>query len=364
MAARSHAISIGASRCRKPVGKANALYVWFEAVIGYFSASLEWAQRRGTPEEWKKWWYQPDAETYYFIGKDNIPFHAVIWPAQLLGTQKLYAGPNDGALNLPTDVPANEFMNLEGQKISGSRNWAVWGTDAAERYGADPLRYYLTVNMPETRDSDWDWGDFLRRNNDELVATWGNLAHRVLTFAYKNWDGCVPQPGELTAADQALIASVDSGFEKVAGKIEAVQLRAALGEAMALAGEANKYLDTQAPWFQIKTDKAAAGRTVYTALRAIDSIKTLLAPFLPFSSEELQSCFGRNRIFGIQSVEDRSDSLGSRPVLTYDGSSATGKWEPSDLKGGTKLAEPKPLFRKLLPEIVEEERARLGNPSK
>jgi methionyl-tRNA synthetase len=340
------------------------LYVWFEAVIGYFSASLEWAASQGKPEAWKDWWYQPEAETYYFIGKDNIPFHAVIWPAQLIGARKLYAGSKDGLLNLPTDVPANEFMNLEGQKISGSRNWAVWGTDAAERYGADALRYYLTVNMPESRDSDWDWADFFRRNNDELVATWGNLAHRVLTFAYKNWDGCVPQPGELTGADQELLTTVEAGFDTVATKLEAVQLRAALAEAMALAGETNKYLDTQAPWFQIKTDKGAAGRTIYTALRAIDSIKTLLAPFLPFSSEELQKCFGGKPIFGTQAVEDRSDSLGSRPVLTYDAAGATGKWEPSNLAGGTRLAEPKPLFRKLLPEIVEEERSRLGNPSK
>ena len=340
------------------------LYVWFEAVIGYFSASLEWAKQRGEADSWKDWWYNPDALTYYFIGKDNIPFHAVIWPAQLIGASKLYAGPMDGAINLPTDIPANEFMNLEGKKISGSRNWAVWGLDAVERYGPDPVRYYLTVNMPESRDTDWDWGDFLRRNNDELVATWGNLANRVLTFAYRNWDGRVPDPGELRAEDHELLAKTDGAFDAVGALYETVQLRAALGEAMALAGEANRYLDVQAPWFQIKTDRDAASKTIFSALRVIDSLKTLLSPVIPFSAEELHAGFGyRGRMFGTQKIEDRADSKGARPVLTYDPSGGVGKWVPSRLLAGQPLAEPKPLFRKLLPDIVDQERGRLGKPS-
>ncbi|MGD0173949.1 MAG: methionine--tRNA ligase [Anaerolineales bacterium] len=340
------------------------LYVWFEAVIGYFSASREWAASRGEPDVWKDWWYNPEALTYYFIGKDNIPFHTVIWPAQLIGASHLYGGAKDKALNLPTDVPANEFMNLEGKKISGSRNWAVWGLDAVERYGPDAVRYYLTVNMPESRDTDWDWADFHRRNNDELVATWGNLANRVLTFSYRNWDGRVPDPGELRPEDNELLTRAEQAFAAVGTRYEQVQLRAALGEAMALAGEANRYLDTQAPWFQIKTDRAVAGKTIFTALHVIDSLKTLLAPIIPFSSEELQSGFGhKGRLFGTQRIEQRSDSLGSRPVLVYDPSGAAGKWEPSRLEPGQPLAEPKPLFRKLLPEIVDQERARLGKPS-
>ncbi len=340
------------------------LYVWFEAVIGYLSASIEWAGSRSEPDAWKDWWYDPEALTYYFIGKDNIPFHAVIWPAQLIGASRLYAGAKDGALNLPTDVPANEFMNLEGKKISGSRNWAVWGLDAVERYGPDPVRYYLTVNMPESRDTDWDWADFQRRNNDELVATWGNLANRVLTFSYRNWDGRVPEPGELRAEDNELLAKADQAFANVGPLFEAVQLRAALGDAMALAGEANRYLDQQAPWFQIKTDTAAASKTIFTALRVIDSLKTLLAPVIPFSSEELHAGFGyRGRLFGTQRIEERTDSLGTRPVLIYDPAGAAGKWEPSQLQPGQPLAEPKPLFRKLLPEIVDQERARLVKPS-
>jgi methionyl-tRNA synthetase len=348
----------------EPGWEGKRLYVWFEAVIGYFSASLEWARSRGEPDAWKDWWYNPEALTYYFIGKDNIPFHSVVWPAQLIGASRLYAGEKDRTLNLPTDVPANEFMNLEGKKISGSRNWAVWGLDAVERYGPDAVRYYLTVNMPESRDTDWDWADFQRRNNDELVATWGNLANRVLTFAYRNWDGRVPEPGELRPEDNELLAKAEQAFPAVGARFEAVQLRAALGEAMALAGEANRYLDTQAPWFQIKKDFAAAGKTVYTALRVIDSLKTLLAPILPFSSEELQAGFGyKNPLFGTQRIEPRTDSLGSQPVLVYDPTGAAGKWEPSRLEPGRPLAEPKPLFRKLLPDIVEQERARLGKPS-
>ena len=177
----------------------KCLYVWFEAVIGYLSATIEWSRLNGQPDAWKQWWHSPDAKAYYFIGKDNIPFHAIIWPAQLSGAGKafdaLMGEANPEPLVLPYDVPANEFMNLEGQKISGSRNWAVWAMDFLSRYDPDPLRYYLTVNMPESKDTDWDWSDFYHRNNDELVATWGNLANRVLAFTYKNFDGKIPDPG-------------------------------------------------------------------------------------------------------------------------------------------------------------------------
>jgi methionyl-tRNA synthetase len=206
----------------------KCLYVWFEAVIGYFSASIEWAalqsaRNQGKPEAWKEWWYNPAAKTYYFIGKDNIPFHAVIWPAELAGIERLYETDPNKALNLPYDVPANEFLNLEGQKISGSRNWAVWGLDFLSRYDPDALRYYLTAIMPEARDAEWEWAGFVQHNNDELVATWGNLANRVLTFAYRHWDGRVPdpfgdaqgRPGELRALraqDHELLAKIEGGF--------------------------------------------------------------------------------------------------------------------------------------------------------
>jgi methionyl-tRNA synthetase len=348
----------------EPEWTGKCLYVWFEAVIGYLSASIEWSSRGADPDAWKAWWYDPGARSYYFIGKDNIPFHAVIWPAQLIGASKLYAGPSDGNLNLPYDVPANEFMNLEGKKISGSRNWAVWGQDVVERYGMDPVRYYLTVNMPESHDTDWSWEDFLRRNNDELLATWGNLVNRVLTFAYRNWTGHVPDPGELGEQDRALLARIEEGFPRVGAHLEAVELRAALLEAMGLASEVNRYLDQQSPWFQIKNDPGGAARTIFTALRAIDSLKTLLAPFLPDSAERVGRWLGQEgRCFGTQQVEETKDRLGTRPILFYQSGSATGAWKPSTLRPGQLLREPQPLYRKLQPELIDLERARLGRPS-
>jgi methionyl-tRNA synthetase len=346
----------------------KCLYVWFEAVIGYLSAAIEWAQIAENPDAWHDWWTNPEAFSYYFIGKDNIPFHAVIWPAQLIGAQewfgKLFDQREGETLNLPYDIPANEFMNMEGQKISGSRNWAVWGLDFLSRYDPDPLRYYLTANMPESKDTDWDWGDFVRRNNNELVATWGNLANRVLAFAYKNWGGVVPTPGELRPADQELLAVVEAGFKSVGDHLEAVQLRAALIEAMRLAAEANKYLDKTAPWFEIKTDKAAAATTVYTALRAIDSLKVLLSPFLPFTCEQLHDYLGYTQpLFGEQFVETRVDKLGEHQALRYRPADPGGRWEPSRLPAGQVLQEPAPLFRKLDEIVAEEERARMGQAS-
>jgi methionyl-tRNA synthetase len=339
----------------------KCLYVWFEAVIGYFSASIEWAANQGRPQAWKDWWYDPQARTYYFIGKDNIPFHAVIWPAQLIGAERLYDDDPGRHLNLPFDIPANEFLNLEGQKISGSRNWAVWGLDFLQRYDPDPLRYYLTAIAPETRDAEWEWSDFVRRNNDELVATWGNLANRVLSFAYKHWDGRVPEPGDLGTIDRALLAQIEGGFDSVGRLIEAVHLREALQEGLALAKAVNVYLD-RAPWYAvIKTDRAAAARTVYTALRAIDSLKILLAPFLPFTAERLHRLLGFSQpLFGAQRAASFHDSIGAHEALVYDPTGATGRWQPSGLKPGQVLAEPTPLYRKLDDSIAEEERARLG----
>ncbi len=262
---------------------------------------------------------------------------------------------------LPYDVPANEYMNMERQKISGSRNWAVWGLDFLSRFDPDPLRYYLTVNMPESKDTDWDWDDFVRRNNDELVATWGNLANRVLSFAYKHWGGHVPDPGELRAADVEILDKIESGFQTVGAQLDAVHLRAALNEVMRLASEVNKYLDDNAPWFEIKSDKDQAAKTIYTALQAIDFLKVLFAPFLPFSSERLNLFLGHKKpLFGEQFVESVTDSLGEHSVLRYKKGEANGSWEPSQLPAGQILNKPSPLFKKLEPGIADEERARLG----
>jgi methionyl-tRNA synthetase len=341
------------------------LYVWFEAVIGYLSASIEWSQLSDRAEDWHDWWYNTGARSYYFIGKDNIPFHAVIWPGQLIGAgewfAKIFEEQEGDPLILPYNVPANEFMNLEENKISGSRNWAVWGLDFLDRYDPDTLRYYLTANMPESKDTDWDWQDFLNRNNNELVATWGNLANRVLSFSYKHWDGEVPSAGELRPADQEIINTVEKGFQTIGEHIDEVHLRAGLTEAMRLAAEVNKYLDQSAPWFEIKTDKTASGTTIYTALKAIDSLKVLLSPYLPHSSEQLHLYLGYDDpLFGEQFTETITDDLGDHEVLRYNPAGASGKWEPSQLPAGQNLRKPAPLFRKLEDEIVVTERARLG----
>lgn len=357
----------------------KCLYVWFEAVIGYLSAPIEWgqlsaaalsaSQSKGEKEAWREWWINPAARQFHFIGKDNIFFHTSLWPAELMGVgstfMELFAG-DEVPLILPFDVPANQFMNLEGEKISGSRNWAVWGRDALTRYDPDALRYYLTVNMPEAKDSDWDWSEFVARNNNELVATWGNLANRVLSFCYKNWDGCVPDVdvAALREIDRDLLAVIENGFNTVGAELEAVRLRLALGEAMKLATAVNQYLDHTAPWSTIKTDRDAASKTIYTALRAIDSLKVMFAPFLPFTSERLHGFFAYDTpLFGEQYTEEVSDSLGTHKVLRYRGVSRTGSptyWRSSELTPGKKLNQPGPLFKKLEEKVAEEERERLG----
>jgi methionyl-tRNA synthetase len=341
------------------------LYVWFEAVIGYLSAPIEWSQVSGQKDAWRDWWTNPAAKQFHFIGKDNIFFHTSQWPAELMGAgsafMEIFAG-DEVPLTLPYDVPANQFMNLEGKKISGSRNWAVWGRDALTRYDPDALRYYLTVNMPETKDSDWDWAEFVARNNNELVATWGNLANRVLAFCYKNWEGYVPDVdvNTLRPADLNLLATIENGFNTVGAELEAVHLRAALGEAMKLATAVNVYLDVNAPWTALKTDKAAAALTVYTALKAIDSLKIMFSPFLPFTCEKLHGFFGYEApLFGEQYTETVKDSLGEHTVLRYKGVDGL-QWKPSELKPGQRLNQPGPLFKKLEESVIEEERARLG----
>ncbi|HSJ85905.1 MAG TPA: methionine--tRNA ligase [Anaerolineales bacterium] len=344
------------------------IYVWFEAVIGYLSAAIEWSKLAAQDEAWRDWWINPEAKQFYFIGKDNIFFHAAWWPAQLMGASTQFMkifDEDEKPLTLPFDVPANQFMNLEGRKISGSRNWAVWGRDALTRYDPDAVRYYLTVNMPENKDSDWDWAEFVARNNNELVATWGNLANRVLSFCYKNWDGCVPNVdvSTLRETDLSLLDVIQNGFNIVGRELEAVRLRAAIGEAMKLATVVNQYLDVNAPWSAIKTDKDSAAKTIYTALKAIDSLKLLFAPFLPFTSERLHTFFGYDTpLFGEQYTEDVKDSLGTHKVLRYRAGQipSLSYWKPSELKPGQKLNQPGPLFKKLEEKVIEEERARLG----
>jgi len=339
-----------------PAFKDKRIYVWFDAVIGYFSASIEWAERSGAPDAWKEWWVcRPDgsapARSYYFIGKDNIPFHTIIWPAILLGY---------GDLALPYDVPANEFLNLEGDKMSTSRNWALWAPEIEDRYQPDALRYYLAANAPETRDSNWSWADFVQRVNSELVATWGNLANRVLSITHRNY-GVVPQPGDLADADRQLLAATGQTFQAVTELLDGVKLKAALTETLALAQAANQYLSEQEPWKMVKTDRARAATVLFVALRVVDTLKTLFSPFLPFSSQRLHALLGYQGILAPQPrIEDAIALDGTpRTVLTGDYPVDTGAWAVSDLSPGQALQSPVPLFQKLDEALVAEELERL-----
>jgi methionyl-tRNA synthetase len=339
----------------------KVLYVWFEAVIGYLSASIEWAKNQGDPEAWKEWWYNPRARTVYFIGKDNIPFHSVNWPAQLLGARRLYETDESKRLNLPYDVPANEFMNMEGRKISGSLNWGVWMLDALQRHDPDPLRYYLTATMPETRDSDWSWGGYVERNNSELVATWGNLVNRVLSMTQRYCDGRIPDPGELTAQDKALLTAVDDAFTTVGALYDACKFRAAVQEAMAAATRVNQYLEETSPWTTVKTDPAAVHRALYVTLQAINGLKVIFAPVLPFTSQTLHELLGEEgQLFGDLKVETYREESREHTALTYDGRHALGAWRRQELPVGRPLPKPQPLFKKLDPPLAQKELGLLG----
>ncbi|MFP4343649.1 MAG: methionine--tRNA ligase [Anaerolineales bacterium] len=336
----------------------KCLYVWFEAVIGYLSASVEWARLRDEPRRWKAWWYDPEALTYYFIGKDNIPFHTIIWPAELLGLERLYE--DEATLNLPYDVPANEFMNVQGAQASKSRNWAVWMPDLLSRYDPDAIRFYLASVMPETSDTNFSWEDFVQRNNSELVGIWGNLVNRVLSFTAKHF-GEVPGAGEMAEVDRELLEKAEGAFERVGESLAAVRFRAALGEALDLAREANRYLEVKAPWSQLKEDRAAAATTLNTVLQAINALKVLLAPFLPFSAQRLHEMLGyETSLFGHLKIEEVGEESDRHGVLRYYDAPAAGSWAFQTLPAGRPLEKPQPLFAKLDPEVVEEELARMG----
>lgn len=339
--------------------ESKRLYVWFDAVMGYLTASIEWAKHTGQPDAWKNWWYNADAEIYNFIGKDNIPFHTIIWPAELLGIDGIY---NDATgISLPYDVPANEFMNIEGAQFSKSRNWAIWLPDILDRYQPDAIRYYVAATFPETHDSDFAWDGFFNRVNGELLAAWGNLVNRMLSFAYKRFDGKVPSFDSLTDADKTMIARSEAAFEEVGSLIEKVRLREALQTAMGIVREANGYLDGRKPWQTIKDDPADAARAVYAILRVIDNLNLVLSPFLPFSAQAVHEYLGYDgQLFGTQRIETYAEASRSHNALVYDGSAAIGKWKKRALAQGQALREPKALYTKLDPEIIEQERAYLG----
>ncbi|MFN8569636.1 MAG: methionine--tRNA ligase [Kouleothrix sp.] len=339
------------------------IYVWFDAVIGYLSASVEWAKNRGTPDAWREWWQNPQSRHYYFMGKDNIVFHSVIWPSMLMGYGNggVYGGNGDHpALNLPYDVVSSEFLTMEGKKFSSSRGIVIYVHEVLSRYDPDPLRYFLTIGGPENQDTDFTWAEFVRRNNDELVATWGNLVNRTLTNVQRNF-GAVPQPGALADVDSGLLAVVEGGLAGVGALLDAARFKAALGEAMRLAGLVNQYLSEQQPWKEIKTDRARAGTVLYVALRCVDNLKIMLTPFLPFTSQKLHELLGyAGYIAGPLEFREYTEENGAtHRVLTGDYTSWVGRWQPSELPVGQVLLPPVPLFKKLDDSVVADELARL-----
>ena len=345
------------------------LYVWFDAVIGYLSASIEWARRRGEPEAWRSYWTDPEARSYYFMGKDNITFHSQIWPAELLA----YGGRGSrggspgvfGDLQLPTEVVSSEFLTMEGRKFSSSRSVVIYVRDFLARYQPDALRYYIAAAGPENQDSDFTWAEFHRRTNDELVAGWGNLVNRTANLIHKNF-GEIPTPGPATDADRALLAATSGGFETVGGLLAGHRQRQAVGEAMRLVTEANRYLSETEPWkLKAPEDRERLGTVLHTAAQAVSDCRTLLAPFLPHSAQQVHEVMGGTGTVSpmgrLEEVTDLDDPDRSYPVITgdYRVGQNLAAWRSEPIVPGTAVGKPTPVFTKLDESIVEEELARM-----
>ena len=338
------------------------IYVWFDAVVGYLSASVEWAHLRGEPEEWRTWWQSPDSRHYYFMGKDNIVFHSVIWPSMLMGYGSggtLGGGPGHPPLQLPENVVSSEYLTMEGAKFSSSRGVVIEVRDFLERYDPDPLRYYLTAAGPETQDTDFTWEEFIRRNNDELVATWGNLVQRTLQLAARHF-GQVPEAAELSASDLALRTAVTAGFDQVAALLEAARFKAALQQVMALAAQVNQYLGEQEPWRLVSSQRDRAGTVVHVALQCVADLGVMMAPFLPFTSQRLHRMLGEEgELAPLPELREVDCERDPHLVLVTDLSRSVPRWGPVDLPSGRPLSAPAPLFRKLDPAVAAAEVERL-----
>jgi methionyl-tRNA synthetase len=345
---------------------AKRLYVWFDAVIGYLSASVEWARRFGkTPDQWMEWWAaDAGAESFYFMGKDNITFHAQIWPGELLA----YNGQGSkggepgvyGRLALPTEVVSSEYLTMEGRKFATSRGTVILVRDMLQRYSADALRYFIAVAGPESSDTDFTWEEFYRRNNTELVAGWGNLVNRTVSMAAKNF-GAIPPAVDVTEADRALLDSAKAAFGTVGDLIVSHRQKAAIGKVMRVVSEANKYLYDQEPW-KIKDDPIRMGTILHVALQVVSDCNTLLTPFLPHAAQKIHELLGGVGVHApmpsIVEVEDL-DGGPAYPILTGD-YTVGARWESVPLEVNRALSPPKPVFKKLDPSIVEEELARMG----
>jgi methionyl-tRNA synthetase len=342
------------------------LYVWFDAVIGYLSASIEWARRTGDPERWRDWWNDPDALSYYFMGKDNITFHSQIWPAELLA----YDGRGDrggepgeyGDLQLPTEVVSSEFLTMEGKQFSSSRGVVIYVRDVLARYQPDALRYFISAAGPENQDSNFTWAEFVRRTNDELVAGWGNLVNRTATMLAKSF-GEIPAPGDLGAADRALLDTVEGAFATVGDLIGRHRQKAALGEAMRTVAEVNKYVSDSAPWkLKGEDERPRLATILHVTAQAVADCNLLLSPFLPHSANAVDRVLGgAGEVAPMPEIREVDDLDGGPgyPIITGD---YTGfpSWGRHPLTVGTPVAKPAPLFTKLDPSVVDEELARLA----
>jgi methionyl-tRNA synthetase len=312
-----------------PDAHGKVLYVWFDAPIGYISSSVEWAQNQGTSERWRDYWCDPKTRLIHFIGKDNIVFHAIVWPATLMA---------HGDFILPSQIPANEFLNIEGKKISTSRNWAVWVDEYLDVFPPDPLRYWLEANAPENKDADFTWKDFQSRNNSELADVLGNLINRSLSFVEKHFEGKVPPIGILNDADLAVLAAIGEATAKIGASLEEFQVRRAVTELMDLARSGNKYFNDAAPWTSIKSDRSRCASTLNTTLQLQVALAVLMEPFLPFSAEKLWH------------------------MLNASGSHRDSRWRDIPdlrLSEGQLLGKREILFEKIEDEIIEAQVAKL-----
>lgn len=348
------------------------LYVWFDAVVGYLSASIEWAERSGNPDAWKTFWQDPETASYYFMGKDNITFHSQIWPAELLG----YAGKGShggqehelGTLNLPTEVVSSEFLTMSGSKFSSSKGVVIYVKDFLKEFGADPLRYFIAVAGPENNDTDFTWDEFVRRVNNELANGWGNLVNRTVSMAHKNF-GEVPEPGELAEVDEKILELAESTFVSAGKDLAEAHFKSAITKIMHVVGETNAYIADQEPWKLAKDpdQRTRLATVLWTALQVVSDCNAMLTPFLPHTAQKVHETLGRTGVWAAEPsiVEVRDDAdydlvgvgLPERGqtylTITGDYSEQQAIWKRVPMEPGVALSKPKPLVAKLDPELGE-----------
>jgi methionyl-tRNA synthetase len=327
------------------------LYVWFDAVIGYLSASVEWATRKGDPDAWKQWWLDKEAQGYYFMGKDNIVFHSVIWPGMLLGHngQGDHGGTTGplGELNLPSEVVSSEYLTMQGSKFSTSRGKVIYVRDFLRDFGPDALRYFIAVAGPENQDTAFTWDEFVRRTNFELANEWGNLVNRSVSMAHRNV-GAIPAATELRDVDHELLRGSVAAFDVVGDQLAKSRFKQAAGEAMRVVTSANRYLSDQEPW-KLKDDPARRDTVLNTALQVVSDANTLLTPFLPHAAQQVHEALGGTGVWAAQpEIRTVSEEGGpDYPVLMGDYASEQAHWASTPIEAGRPLVKPTPLFAKL-----------------